>query len=148
MSDKEEAPSSRRMPFDASGRLLPDGPEHPTSHLAPDIKGLPWDRRPNREWTMPDQRALVLDAIKTWMAYHRATIRTWKVVERDNTERSAIRSTEPTLVFTFVLKDGWTANIGASFPKYVRDDKTLAQFATRIHDVGVALQAMINARGA
>lgn len=145
MSDKEETPPSRRLPFDASGRLLPNGPEFPTSHEAPDIKGLPWDRRPNREWTQPEHRALVLEVIRKWMHKYSDGLSTWKVIERDCTERSTLRLLDPRLVFQFTMKNGEAVEIGVSFPKYVRDE-TL-QFQLRLDDTEGALRALLQQHG-
>lgn len=139
---KLERPSRRRMPFDASGRLKPEGPEFTEPPgTQPDIKGLPWKRLGFDSWTNVDQRALVMDFICDLMADNFPTFNGWQVIEKNSSPRnSALRPPNPFLIVKLRRKsDGQFFETTIDFPKAVRDD--LVQFENRVALLGPGLLA-------
>ncbi len=135
-------PSRRRMPFDASGRLIPEGPEFTEPPgVQPDIKGLPWSRVGFDSWTSEAQRTIVKDFIRKLMADNFPTYNGWEVIEKNsNLRTSALRSKNPFLIIKLrQISDGAFVEVAIDFVKTDRDDAT--QFAAQVALAGPALLA-------
>lgn len=135
MSDSTPRFDSRTIPFSlggsgdrTAGALIPEGPDllYNVSIDAPDLKGLPWDRRTYDAWTTPAFRTLAL----TWLV---ATLAAnswaylWRVRERATQARlSTIRLEKPLLVITFVRRvDGREFEVATDWTSRERDDAAL-----------------------
>lgn len=136
-----EAPTTRRMPFGPSGILLPKGPVYDVRRAAPDIKGLPWVRHDNDEWTSPEQRAVVLEYLRTFLRDTAPLFVSWRVVEKDRHGRSPTRSDAPLLIFSFVRQvDRQSFECGHAYPPYTREN--LDVFRTHTVQVGPPILAI------
>lgn len=128
---------SRTIPFSlggsgdrTAGALIPSGPDplFNVSINAPDLKGLPWDRRTYDAWTTPTFRAQVL----TWLAnmfLANPWMYRWRIRERATAPRlSAIRLNEPLLVIVVQRRaDAREFETAISWTARERDDAVLAQ---------------------
>lgn len=100
-------PSAGRLPYGPSGRLQEPGPLPADAYSAPDLKGLPWARRPWDAWTSPTLRVEVL----RWLAGYvrvRPGVVAWRVVETASRDRSMLRlpEGEQALVFAVTYQTG------------------------------------------
>lgn len=129
-----EYPSNRRLPFGPSGVLLPNGPEFNVSRVAPDLRGLAWQRLANDEWTSPEQRDVVLKFLIGFFRRHPEFVK-WKIIERDRTDRlTIVRLLDPILKFVFIRKaDRKEFEVAMQFPKIDRD--SLARFEAKVKSV-------------
>lgn len=139
---KLERPSRRRMPFDASGRLKPEGPEFTEPPgVQPDIDGLPWKRLSFDSWTSEPQRAIIKNFIRQLLANNFPTFIAWEVIERNSSPRlGTLRPLNPFLIVRLTRKsDGQIFESSIDFPKNIRDD--LVQFEARVALLGPGLLA-------
>ena len=124
-----ERPSSQRNPFDAAGRLRPGGPRFPELRTAPDIKGLPWTRLPNDNWTSPLHREKTLAFIQRFFRVNAGVFVTWQVLERLRPERSLLL--RPYLRFTMIRKvDRFEVQTTVAFSDDERND--IARFESQL----------------
>jgi len=135
-------PSRRSMPFDASGRLKPDGPEFvgPLG-TQPDIKKLPWTRLSFDSWTTIEQRAIVMVFLVRFFQDNFPVFNGWSVIEKNSSPRSsALRPLNPYLIIRVKRKsDEQVFEVSIDYPKNVRDSEIL--FAARTAAAGPALLA-------
>jgi hypothetical protein len=135
-------PTSRRMPFGPSGILKPKGPEFDVPRAAPDLKGLPWQRRDNDEWTSEEQRAEVLDFLLIFMRDNHPLFVTWKVIERDRHGMSPRRLRAPLLIFYFTRQaDRKEFELGMQYSPANRS--TTEAFRARTEQVGPSILALV-----
>ena len=141
--EKITRPTSRNMPFDASGRLKPNGPEFfEPAGIRPDIKDLPWKRRDYDSWTSEAQRAVVKEFLRVLLEEHFPKFDGWEVEEKNSAVRSAgVRPKNPFLVIKVRrLADGVFFEVAIDFTKEMRDD--IDAFTARIALAGPALIAL------
>lgn len=142
---KLERPSRRRMIYDASGRLKPNGPEFTEPPgTQPDIEGLPWKRIGFNSWTSEAQRTVVKNFLISFLATNSDAFNGWQVIERNTTQRqSVLRLPNPILVIraTRVGSDGF-AEVSLDFLRHERED--LTQFEAKVALAGPALLAQIS----
>lgn len=139
---KIKLPSRREMPFDASGRLKPNGPDFAEPPgIQPDIEGLPWKRLGPDSWTSEAQRAVVKDFIQTLIADNPA-FSGWEVVEKNTLSRSAERPMNPYLIISLVRKsDASEISCAIEFDATSRSE--IAYFTSRLSLVGPSLLAQL-----
>jgi hypothetical protein len=131
MPDSTTRPDSRTMPFSlggsgdrTAGALIPEGPDplYLVSHLAPDVKGLPWERRTYDAWTTPAFRTLSNMITANPWVYR------WRVRERATQARMTLRLREPLLVITVQRRvDAHEFETVIQWTARERDDAALAQ---------------------
>ena len=94
------------------------------SVFAPDVAGLPYQRFATDAWTSPEQRAQILDYLRTLFAATTPLFSSWRVIERDRIERmSAIRLSEPYVRIIVIRKcDRAELEVSIRFRKDVRED--------------------------
>jgi hypothetical protein len=135
MSDTTPRFDSRTIPFSlggsgdrTAGALIPEGPDplYNVSIDAPDLKGLPWDRRTYDAWTTPEFRALALAwlvdmiAANPWMYF-------WRVREKATQARlSTIRLEKPLLIVVVTRRaDAREFEMATDWTSRERDDAAL-----------------------
>lgn len=110
-----DAPTNRYLPFGPSGVKLPDGPQYAAAREpATDLRNLPWTRYPNEKWTSREQRAVVLEMIRSFL-HANMMIRRWGVFETDQPARMSVTRGDPILRFAFIHKDGRKIETSISF---------------------------------
>lgn len=135
-------PTRRRMPYDASGRLKPNGPEFTEPPgPQPDIAGLPWKRIGFNSWTSEAQRTIVKDFIREFFADNFPTFNQWEVIEINSGQRqSVLKLPAPILRIRVMRKeDGAWFEVAVSFEEASRTD--LSAFASRLALAGPSLLA-------
>jgi len=137
-------PSRQRQPFTNSGELKPEGPGPlPEGFMhAPDIKGLPWERRQGDEWTTPEFRQLVFDWLIGFFESRDWSIK-WDVKEKATAEKSVdrLREDELYLVIGVTRKtDNTRFEVAVAFRKNEREDNPQA-VVTVLDRAGQALDA-------
>jgi len=141
---------SRTMPFSlggagdhTAGALKPEGPDalYLVPIEAPDIKGLPWDRRTYDAWTTVAFRVLA----RAWivdMFIANPWMYLWRIRERSTQARlSTLRLTEPILLVVVTRRsDGREFETSISWTARERDDAALAQ--RKLDDARTVLETL------
>jgi hypothetical protein len=114
----------------AAGVLIPEGPNplYNVDVLAPDLKSLPWDRRPQDAWTTPQFR----ERVRIWLAEMidaNPWMYRWRIRERATAPRlSVLRLEEPLLIITVTRRsDGREFETSLQWTARERDDGALVR---------------------
>jgi len=146
-TDRVMAPSSARMPFDASGRLKAGGPgPYPEDFLeAVDLRGLPWTRHPRDAWSSPALRAQVFRWVREFMKA-RKTLTRWDIAERATVPGSSRMAPDDQFLrfgFTKRVNKSTVRRVEVSSPFPVLDRADPARVQAILARVGVALDQLL-----
>ena len=139
---KVTRPSSRRMPFDRSGNLLPNGPEiKEPPGPRPDTEGLPWVRVGYHSWTVTEERVATLSYLRTFIATYLPSGATWSVTEKSTAPLSSLLLARPVLIFKITPTGGSKVELTLDFSK--SDRASTVDFESRLQLLTPALLQLL-----